>query len=190
MGSHERIIGLCGKIASGKDAVAHFLKEEGFIIIDADKIGHEALKEKQDIIVKTFGDSIVNTKGEIERKKLGEIVFSEKNKLLELEAITHPWIKEKVINLVKEHTEKKVLINAALLYPIGLDFICNKILVVQANFLIRMKRLILKRKWPFLYSLKIILNQKKIVYKNSKNIIIKNESSLENLKKTLLNLNL
>lgn len=190
MGNHARILGLCGKIASGKDAVANILKEKGFFIIDADKLGHEALKEKKEDILNIFGNSILNEKKEIERKALGKLVFSQKSKLLQLESITHPWIKEKIISLIKSNPEKKILINAALLYPVGLDFLCDKIIVVKANFLIRLKRLLFKRGTSLCYALKILSNQRKMVYKNSKNIIIKNEGSLESLKKTLLSLNL
>lgn len=190
MGSYARVIGLCGKIASGKDVVASLLEKKGFFIIDADKIGHEALKEKKICLVKKFGTSILDDKGEIERKKLGKIVFSKKSKLIELEKITHPWIKEKIIKLIETNPQKKIIINAALLYPVGLDSLCEKVIVVEANFFIRIKRLVIQRKLPFFYALKIVINQKKIVYKNFKNIIIKNESSLKKLEETLFKINL
>jgi dephospho-CoA kinase len=90
-----KVIGLTGGIGSGKSTVARFLKELGAVAIDTDKVGHEALKPDTGIwreVVTTFGKEIIKPNGEIDRKKLGEIVFESPEALLRLNKIMHPYI--------------------------------------------------------------------------------------------------
>ena len=74
-----KVIGLTGGIGSGKSTVSGFLRELGAVIIDADKVGHEAFKPDTETwreVVAAFGKEILAPDGEIDRKKLGEIVFA------------------------------------------------------------------------------------------------------------------
>jgi len=90
-----RVIGLTGGIGSGKSTVSQFLAELGATIIDVDKIWHEALKPDTEIwrkIVAAFGTEVVKPNGEIDRKKLGEIVFANPEALARLNNIMHPYI--------------------------------------------------------------------------------------------------
>src|SRR4030042_38837 len=100
-----KVIGLTGGIGSGKSMVAQFLAELGAVIIDADKVGHEVFKPGTEAwreVVAAFGKQILNTKGEIDRKKLGEIVFGNPELLSQLNIITHPKINEAVKAKLKE----------------------------------------------------------------------------------------
>jgi len=88
-----KVIGLTGGIGSGKSTVSGFLAELGAIIIDADKVGHELLKHDTEVwreVVAAFGRQILTPGGEIDRKKLGEIVFSHPESLSKLNQIMHP----------------------------------------------------------------------------------------------------
>jgi len=88
-----KVIGLTGGIGSGKSVVSQFLAELGAVIIDADEVGHEALKRDTDLyreVVAAFGKQILTPSGEIDRKKLGEIVFGNSESLLRLNQIMHP----------------------------------------------------------------------------------------------------
>ncbi|MBA7583468.1 MAG: dephospho-CoA kinase [Dehalococcoidia bacterium] len=90
-----KIIGLTGGIASGKSTVSQFLKELGAVTIDADKVGHEAFKPNTETwreVVDAFGKEILNPDGEIDRQKLGKIVFSDSQALARLNQIVHPRI--------------------------------------------------------------------------------------------------
>ena len=87
-----RIIGLTGGIASGKSTVSGFLAELGAVVIDADKVGHEALKSDKDIryaVEAAFGGEVLTSEGGIDRKKLGNIVFGDLNCLSRLNQIMH-----------------------------------------------------------------------------------------------------
>ncbi|MDD2890747.1 MAG: dephospho-CoA kinase, partial [bacterium] len=84
------IIGVTGDIGTGKSTVAKFLKEfSRGEIINVDKLGWEILEKKKTKLIDTFGEKII-TRGKIDRKKLGKIVFNDKNKLQLLNSITHP----------------------------------------------------------------------------------------------------
>ena len=87
-----RVIGLTGGIASGKSTVSGFLAELGAVVIDADKVGHEALKSDKDIryaVEAAFGGEVLTSEGGIDRKKLGNIVFGDLNCLSRLNQIMH-----------------------------------------------------------------------------------------------------
>ena len=94
------IIGLTGGIASGKSTVSKYLAEKGFKVYDADKIAKDISEKKlvQEEIILTFGDKILDKNGNIDRKKIKEIVFENKEKLKQLNAIIHP----KVIDFYKK----------------------------------------------------------------------------------------
>ena len=90
-------VGLTGGIASGKSTVSRFLKEAGAFIVDADAIAHDLLKRKSPVyrlVLNTFGPHILGEEGEIDRKKLGEIVFRDPKKLMALNQIVHPFVFE------------------------------------------------------------------------------------------------
>ena len=122
------IIGLTGKSCAGKDEVASILSSFGYYVIDEDKLGHEALRANRDSLISEFGEGILSD-GEVDRKKLGSIVFSDPMKLKKLEAISHPWMINETKRLARE-AEKKglfVVINAAILVRLSLDKISDAI---------------------------------------------------------------
>lgn len=100
-----KVIGLTGGIGSGKSTVSQFLAKLGAVVLDADKIGHEALKHDTKLwseLVNTFGRQILTHNGNIDRKKLGKIVFEDSESLLQLNRITHPQI----YDVIKARLEK------------------------------------------------------------------------------------
>ena len=92
---YEFAIALTGSIASGKSTVCSLLKLQGFAIIDADSEAHKILETKSDEISKLFGEEYIN-EGKIDRKKLGNLIFNDKVKKVELENFMHPLIKEAI----------------------------------------------------------------------------------------------
>ncbi|MDA7955955.1 MAG: dephospho-CoA kinase [Gammaproteobacteria bacterium] len=93
-------VGLTGGIGSGKSAVADCFAKLGVTVIDADAIARELTApggEQVDAVVKCFGEEIKDASGAIDRKKLGEMVFSSEERRKQLEAILHPPIRAKML---------------------------------------------------------------------------------------------
>lgn len=137
----RNIIGVYGLICSGKSSFSKMLaKELDAFYIDADKLGHEALENKKDIIVKEFSDSILDSNNNIDRKKLGSIVFSNKNKLKKLQDITYSYIEKKTEYLINS-TDKDVVIEAALIMRSNIYKLCNSLVFVNAKTSSILKRM-------------------------------------------------
>jgi dephospho-CoA kinase len=92
---NKPVIALVGGVASGKSAVAEAFERRGALVVDADIEGHAVLREPgvRAEIVAEFGPGVLGTDGEIDRRKLGEQVFSDGEKLAKLVAVTHPRIR-------------------------------------------------------------------------------------------------
>jgi dephospho-CoA kinase len=106
-----RIIGLTGGIGSGKSTVARFLAELGAGVVDLDKIGHEALKPggaARERVVDEFGKDILTAGGDIDRAKLGKLVFRDRRALRRLNRITHPAIDTAVNTRLEEYRRQGV----------------------------------------------------------------------------------
>jgi dephospho-CoA kinase len=120
-----KIIGLTGGIGSGKSTVAGFLAELGAVVLDADKVGHEILEtddEVQQEIVDNFGKQVLDHKGHIDRKKLANIVFKDRESLIKLNLITHPPIYRRAQVILKGYQAdgvEIVVIDAPLLIEAG-----------------------------------------------------------------------
>lgn len=125
------VIGVTGRMLSGKDTVCNFLREKGFKVIDVDKVGHRVLEIRKDEILRMIDKNILDEDGKIDRKKLAKIVFSDPMKLKLLNRLTHGTIKE----LVRLEIEKDgfYCLNAALLFEIGLDEFCNLVVYVESD---------------------------------------------------------
>jgi len=131
--------GVAGKYCSGKNIVVNILKSCGFREIDVDLLGHRVLEEQKTRVVKHFGREILASCGEIDRRKLGRVVFTDPAELRVLEGILHPVMVERVEEQVKGAAEPLV-INAALLCPMGLHSLCDLVICVKANPLVRYLR--------------------------------------------------
>ena len=118
---------MTGGIASGKSTVARFLEALGARVIDADRIGHELLQPSSPIhdqVVLRFGQEILKPGGEIDRGRLGSIVFADPQKLSELTSIMHPSLIARIEELAKEWRSRDpravIVVDAALIYEAGL----------------------------------------------------------------------
>ncbi len=118
-------VGLTGSIASGKSTVARRLKEGGIPVIDLDKVGHEVLRRRHEAfepVVAEFGEGILGKDGEIDRKKLGALVFADPAARERLNQIMHPRIREEEARRVAAMGEDgvaAVVSEAALLIETG-----------------------------------------------------------------------
>lgn len=142
-----KVIGLSGGIGSGKSTVSQFLAEVGAVILDADRVGHEALKPDTEVwreLVAAFGRQILNPGGDIDRAKLGEIVFGNPQSLSRLNRIMHP----KMYDMVKAQLEgyrrqgvNVVVLEAPLLIEAGWTSLVDEVWVTVAPEVTVLRRL-------------------------------------------------
>jgi len=178
------IIGLTGGIASGKSTVSKYLTEKGFKVYDADKIAKDISEKKivQEEIILNFGDKILTEDGKVDRKKLKEIVFADKDKLKKLNAIIHPKVIDFYRELKEKNTDETIIFDVPLLFEIGIDKFCDKILVVISDYDIQLNRIIERDNIDKELASKIIKSQISNEERIKKaDIVIENNTSLEEL---------
>jgi len=133
-----RVIGLTGGIGSGKSVVARYLAELGAAVIDADRVGHDVFHrgtEAWQDVVATFGRQILNPDGEIDRGRLGEMVFADSSALAKLNRIMHPRMREVIKAQIEEYRGQGVgvvVLEAAVLLEAGWDSLVDEVWVMVA----------------------------------------------------------
>ena len=134
-----RVIGLTGGIGTGKSEAARVLAELGAVVIDADAEGHRAYAGGSigwRRLVEIFSSGILNDDQEIDRARLGELVFANPQALAWLNAAIHPLIRQQVAQAIEQHRqngEHAVVIDAALLYQAKWDDLADEVWVVSAS---------------------------------------------------------
>lgn len=181
------IIGVVGKSGAGKNKVASYLESKGFNQYDFDKYAHFGLEANKLKLQALFGRSVVDPNGKINRRKLGNIVFSSPIKLRQLERVIWPWIDEEI----SETIQGDAVLNAALLHTSKLVDKCDLVFYVYTPIWIRVRRLIKRDNRSILEILKRLNNQKEINrWQYKKPIIIwniKEEKLYKQIDKALLN---
>ncbi|MFW6122292.1 MAG: dephospho-CoA kinase, partial [Petrotogales bacterium] len=138
-------IGLTGKAGSGKTMISKVLSDKGFMLHELDKIGHEILnKISSEKIVNYFGNHVLDKKGTIDRKKLGDVVFANQKKLQLLNNLIHPEIYKEVKKRITFNKESDHLIDGALIFDIGLAELCDYIIWIDCPEELAIKRMIKK----------------------------------------------
>lgn len=133
---------IVGNIASGKSTAENFLIEKGFKVFDTDKLSHKILEEFSNKIIEEFKEFDILEENKISRKKLGNLVFQNKNLKTKLENIIYPKLKEKLLEIFEENKEEKfIFISIPLLFEVNWQDLFDKILFVETNDDIRLKRL-------------------------------------------------
>lgn len=143
------LLGLVGGVASGKSFVAECFRDLGAVVIDADKVGHQVLREEPVIaaIEERWGDKVLDASGQVNRAAVARIVFATGNDKEKefLEGLTHPRIREIIENQIAALKISKLppqvaVLDAALLFEAGWDKLCDKIVFVDAPRDIRLER--------------------------------------------------
>ena len=132
------VIGLTGSIGTGKSEAARQLEALGASIISADEVGHEAYTpntEAWEQVIAAFGDDILQDDGDIDRRKLGTIVFSDSSQLEKLNQIMHPRMARMVadkIEVLRDQGVNVVVVEAALLFEAGWDTLVEEVWVTDS----------------------------------------------------------
>ena len=138
-------LGLTGNIASGKSQAEKFFLSKNIPVIDADEVCRDLLANDLkiiEIIKNKFADFDILTEGNLDRKKLANILYSDKKAKQELEKILHPPIIEKIKNFFDMHKSAPLVVaSVPLLFEIQLEEMFDKILLISANEDIRLSRL-------------------------------------------------
>ena len=177
------IIGLTGNIATGKSVVRKMLEHLGAYGIDADELAHRAIAKGAPgygPVVQTFGTWILKPDGEIDRGRLGRIVFSDPEALRRLEAIVHPLVLKAVEFLIERARYRVIVVEAIKLLESDLRQWCDAIWVVDAPPEIQLKRLIQQRGMQESDAYQRILSQPSQAEKLAQaDVIIRNDGDFE-----------
>jgi len=141
-------LAITGSIASGKSVAESYLKQKRIPSIDADMIVHRLLSEDKEVIEKicllfnTDKNGILDENGKISRKKLGKIVFNDKDKLKQLEEIIHPKVKEEINRFFEENKNRPIAAAVVpVLYEAGMQNLFDYVVLVSTKKELQIKRL-------------------------------------------------
>lgn len=187
------IIGLTGGIGSGKSTVSDILKEQGIPVVDGDLIAREVVEPHRpayEEIVRVFGAEVLQQDGTLNRKRIGEIVFSDPEKLSMLNSITHKEIYRVILErleYLKETGTSLVFLDVALLFETGFDQLTDWVWVVDAPDAVRVERIQKRDGLKEEEILKRIQSQMSRELRNTKgNLVLDNSNSREELKAQIL----
>ncbi|MEW6026965.1 MAG: dephospho-CoA kinase [Planctomycetota bacterium] len=150
MASRPVIIGLTGGIGSGKTYIARLFRNLGACVVDADRIGHQAIgrPDVRKTLVKWYGRDILNKAGRIDRGKVSGIVFASDRQVRRLNKLTHPYIRKEMFKQVRRlRRVAVVVIDAPLLLESNLDKFCDYTVFIDTPHKLRLKRILVSRDW-------------------------------------------
>lgn len=140
-----KIVGITGLIASGKSTLSSYLKSQGYKIVDADAISRDITKKDRigyTKVVEEFGRDILSSNGEIDRAKLSNIVFNDKNSLKKLNDTLHPLIFQEIDRQLDLYKDEKILfLDAPLLFEAKLDKKCDEVILVFCDEEVQISRI-------------------------------------------------
>lgn len=188
-----KVIGLTGGTGSGKSVVSRLLEQMGAVIVDADLVSRQIVQPGMpayEEIKAYFGKEILQEDGTIFRKKLGEIVFRDTEKLAFLNQCTHEYI---VIEMKKQMEAAKekgiascVVLDAPLLFEVGLQKYCDEVWVVYADAAVRAKRVMERDGITYETAMARIANQKSWEeYRERADVVIDNSGDISGLSSQL-----
>lgn len=181
---------LCGNIASGKSTVQKLLENQGYRVLDTDKVAHELLTVNNSELFLEFKKFDVFENGEFSREKLGKLVFANKEIKQKLENILHPQIREKIKEFFEQNqNEKYLFVGIPLLFEANMTDLFDKIIFIYADDDIRLKRLLLRNGYSVEYAKARLNSQMRQEEKTQKSdYVINNNGSIEELNVNIIKL--
>ncbi|MFJ8255809.1 dephospho-CoA kinase [Peribacillus asahii] len=188
-----RVIGITGGIASGKSSVSTYIRELGFVVVDADVAAREVVEPGEEAyydIVKAFGEDILLPDGGIDRPKLGTLIFHDEDNRLRLNSIVHPAVRKRM----KEQTEKAfqdgsetVFMDIPLLFESKLTYMVEKSLLIYVDEEVQLQRLMKRNDLSESEALARIHSQMPLVEKKAlADAVVDNNGGLEETKQQVL----
>ena len=188
------VLGLTGNIGCGKSSVSTIFMENNIKVVDADIVARQIFDDKNLLneVFSTFGKSIRNQDGSLNRRALGNIVFNDDEKLILLNNLTHPKIKQKILSKVEEYKnqgEKIVVIDAELLIEDDYIPYIQKLILITCRKEIQINRIIARDNCTKEEAISRINSQMSQEEKAKfADYIIDNSNSFEELQKKVLEL--
>ena len=188
-------IGLTGGVASGKTTVSNFFKQFGIEVIDADVISHQVTKPDGTAfqeIISSFGSSVLDENGLIDRKKMRKIIFDDVSKKEMLERIIHPKVREEMFNLASQSNDHYLIVSVPLLVETGMNEMMDRTLVVDCSEETQIERLMHRDKITLGEAKSILRNQtnRSTRLKAADDLIVNEKNvTLDELEKEVLELN-
>jgi len=184
----KKIIGLCGGSGSGKGTVGKTFSDNGYLVIDTDKVYRELTDTSSPCLlalIDEFGREILNSNGALDRKKLASVVFSDKKKHARLNEISHKFVLREVREKISTSLDKYcgAVVDAPMLYESGFDKECDHVLAVICDREVRIERIILRDNIPRDAAIKRIDSQitdAELI--SMADFVIENNSDLNSLK--------
>lgn len=144
-------VGLTGGVASGKSTVSAILRELGAIVIDGDQLAREVVEKGTPglaAVVEAFGPEVLTDHGDLDRPKLGAIVFNDEQKRRTLEGIVHPLVFERVVELEANAPEGALVVHdIPLLAETGRADSFDAVIVVDVPTEVQVDRMLRDRGW-------------------------------------------
>jgi dephospho-CoA kinase len=187
------VIGLTGGIASGKSTVSNMLKEMNITVVDADVEARLAVDKGEPAylkIIAEFGQDILLENGEIDRQKLGAIIFYQEEKRQLLNQIVHPEVRKKMMEKIQkasENQEEVIILDIPLLFESKLTFMVEKTILVYVDRETQLKRLMQRNQLSEADAQARVNSQMPLAEKvKLANAVIDNNGSIEETKKQLI----
>ena len=139
--NNKKVVGITGGSGSGKSYLCGLLKNRGYDVIDTDVIARKVMEKGEECLLETvaeFGEQILDD-GNLNRKKLAKIVFSDEKKLAKLNEISHKHILRCVENMIEQSASNPVFVEGAVLIESGFD--CDLMIGVLADYEVRKSRI-------------------------------------------------
>lgn len=180
---------ITGTIGSGKSAVSEIIKKLGFKVINADEVNKKLLEEGGENYEAIKADPFFRKAfdgNSLDKKHLARMIFSAPDLMKRLNSITHPIIVKEIEKEVEKINDKNVFIEIPLFYQMDVKFPADLVLFVEADKEIQAERLAKRDEIGKFYAESKIRNQESLMGpRDTKEIIIKNNSSLEDLKEKI-----
>lgn len=180
---------ITGTIGSGKSAVSEIIKDLGFKVINADEVNKKLLEEGGENYEAIKADPFFRKAfdgNSLDKKHLARMIFSAPDLMKRLNSITHPIIVKEIEKEVEKINDKNVFIEIPLFYQMDVKFPADLVLFVEADKEIQAERLAKRDEIGKFYAESKIRNQESLMKnRDNKEIVIKNNSSLEDLKENV-----
>ena len=147
-----KVLGLTGGIASGKSTVSEYFRTFGIPIIDADKVAHDVMRAGQPVvreIAETFGEEVIFPNGEIDREKLGQIVFKDSDKRKQLDNLVRAEIRDEIergIKILVDENKPLIILDIPLLFEANYEKMVDEVMVVYVDTTTQKERLLNRNK--------------------------------------------